>query len=179
MIDPKHDKDFLDFLNSKDVKPSEQISSEVLNFVKADLDPSHKVVFSKLLGIQTFIGILTLTFCPQFNLSLTNSSDFFHYFHHTFGENICMAICGSIFMGSGAFFAAYILKLNEIQKIMQSRLLYFTSVSILALSTFLFLGAEVYLTLAVYWLLGSTIGGLIIFELNRLIRRGLIHDFKL
>lgn len=171
MIEPKNDKDFLDFINTKGINPPEKISRGVLNFVKADLNPSHKIVFSKLLGIQAFIGVLTLTFCPQFSLSLTNSFELFHYFHHTFGEKICMIICGSIFMGSGALFAAYLLKSSEIKKIKASRFLYYTSISILALSSFFLAGTDVYLTLAVYWLLGSTIGGLIIFELNSLIRR--------
>lgn len=174
MIDPNNE-DFLEFKNTKDASPPEDLSNKILNFVKADLDPSHKTVFSKLLVIQSFIGILTLTFCPQFSLSLTNSYDLFHYFHHKFGESICMAICGSIFMGSGALFAAYILKSNEIKKIRESKLLYYTSISIIALSCFLLLGTEVYLNLALYWLVGATIGGLSIFELSRLLRRNIFQ----
>ena len=117
MIDPNDKKDFQDFLNSKGVNPPNELSNKILSFVQADLNPSHKVVFFKLLLIQAFIGFLTLAFCPQFNFSLTNSFDLFHYFHHKFGENICMAICGSIFIGSGAVFAAYLLKSAEIRKI--------------------------------------------------------------
>jgi hypothetical protein len=177
MIDPnnKDNKDFLDFMNSKGVNPPEELSNRILNFVKADLDPSHKTVFSKLLGIQAFIGALTLTFCPQFSLSLTNNYELFHYFHHKFGENICMAICGSIFIGSGALFAAYILKSSEVRKIKESRILYYTSISIIALSSFIILGPEVYLSLALYWLVGATIGGLSVFELSRVVRRHVFH----
>lgn len=171
MIDPNDKKDFQDFMNSKGVNPPEELSNRILSFVQADLNPAHKVVFSKLLAIQAFIGFLTLTFCPQFNLSLTNNFELFHYFHHKFGENICMAICGSIFMGSGALFAAYLLKPSEIRKIKESRFLYYTSISIVALSTFFLLGSDIYLAFAAYWLVGSTIGGLVIFELNRLIRK--------
>ena len=73
MIDPNDKKDFQDFMNSKGVNPPEELSNRILSFVQADLNPAHKVVFSKLLAIQAFIGFLTLTFCPQFNLSLTNT----------------------------------------------------------------------------------------------------------
>ena len=175
MIHPKSDKDYLDFINSRSATPSNEISERVMSFVQTDLNPTHKVVFSKLLGIQALIGFLTLTFCPQFNFSLTNSYEVFHYFHHRFGESICMVICGSIFIGSGALFAAYLLKSSEVRKIKQSSFLYYTSISIMALSSFMLLGSEVYLTLAAYWFAGSTIGGVIVFELNRLIRRKLLN----
>lgn len=170
-----HNKDFLDFISSKGAPPPEELNHKILNFVRADLNPSHRTVFSKLVAIQAFIGSLTLTFCPQFSLSLTNNYELFHYFHHTFGKNICMVICGSIFIGSGTLFATYILKSSEIRKIKESRFLYYTSISIIALSSFLILGSEVYLTLAAYWLVGAIFGGLSIFNLSSLIRRNIFH----
>jgi hypothetical protein len=178
MINPKNedDKDFLDFINSSDTtSPPEHLNKKILNFIKHDLNPTHKIVFSKLLAIQAFIGTLTLIFCPQFNLSLTNNYELFHYFHHKFGENICMAICGSIFIGTGAMFATSLLKSSEINKIKESRFLYYTSISIFALSIFFLLGSEIYLILAAYWLLGSTAGGLIVFEASRFIRKDIFH----
>ena len=69
-------------MNSKGVNPPEDLSERILSFVQSDLNPSHKIVFTKLLAIQGFIGFLTLLFCPQFNLSLTNNFELFHYFHH-------------------------------------------------------------------------------------------------
>lgn len=173
MIDPKKkdEKDFFEFMNSTEAKPPEELSDRILNYVRADLNPSHKLVFSKLLGIQASIGFLTLIFCPQFELSLTNNYELFHYFHYKFGETICMAICGSIFVGSGALFAAYLLKSTEIRKIKESKILYYLSISIIALSTFSVLGAQVHLSLAMFWFIGASLGGLIAFELNRVIRR--------
>ena len=175
MIDPNDEKDFQDFMNTKGANPPEELSNKILSFVKNDLNPSHKIVFSKLLGIQAFIGLLTMTFCPQFSLSLTNRFELFHYFHHQFGKNICMAICGSIFIGSGAIFAAYLLKTSEVRKINESILQYYSSISIIALFSFFLLGSETYLALALYWLIGSTIGGLVMFETNRFIRKEVFH----
>ena len=143
--------------------------------MKADLHPSHSIVFFKLLIIQSFIGFLTLIFCPQFNQSLTNNFELFHYFHHHFGEKICMMICGSIFMGSGALLAAYLLKRSEVLKIKKSVFLYYATLSIIALSSFFLLGADIYLRLSTYWLVGSTIGGFVLFELNRLIRNKFLN----
>tara|TARA_R110002072_G_scaffold534_6_gene4082 strand:- start:256267 stop:256788 length:522 start_codon:yes stop_codon:yes gene_type:complete len=167
--------EYKDFLESETHSPSAELSNTILHKVRQDLNPTHTVVFSKLLGTQLFIGVLTLLFCPQFNLSLTNNYDLFHYFHHTFGEKICMAICGFIFIGSGAVFASYLLKSNEITKIKESRFLYYFSITTIALSTFLILGAQTYLYLSLYWFMGASFGGLITFEINRIIRRTLLQ----
>lgn len=178
MIGPKNivkenrnEKDYLDFINSKGSNPSAELNNQITNYVRADLNPSHKIVFSKLLGIQAFIGFLTLLFCPQFEISLINNHQLFHYFYHNLGETICTAICGSIFVGSGALFAAYLLKSSEIKKIKNSKILYYASVSIIALSTLFIFGAQVYLNLAIFWFIGASLGGLVVFELNRVIRR--------
>lgn len=174
-FDKKMERDFLDFTNSKGLSPPESLSYKVLNFVQADLNPSHKVVFSKLLGIQAFIGFLTLIFCPQFDFSLTNNYELFHYFHYAFGIYICSAICGALFVGSGAVFSAYLLRSSEVRKIKEFRFLYYFAVSILAMGGFFLLGAKIYLTLSLYWLIGATLGGIMFFELNTLIRKSVLN----
>ena len=171
----KDNRDFLDFMNSEEINPPDELSNKILDYVKNDLNPSHKIVFGKLLGIQAFIGFFTLIFCPQFNLSLTNNYELFHYFHHNFGESICMAVCGSIFIGSGALLAAYILKASEIRKIKHSRFLYYFSITSIILTTFLLLGADVYLKFAMFWFIGAYTGGLVLFEINRVIRKAVFN----
>ncbi|MBC76085.1 MAG: hypothetical protein CME64_08720 [Halobacteriovoraceae bacterium] len=163
-------EDYKDFLNDSHKTPK-RLDESVLHMVHSDLDPSHKVVFIKLALIQGFIGVLTMLFCPQFNLSLTNNYDLFHYFHTNFGHAICMIICGSIFLGSGAIFAASILSKAELKKIHSCAPLYYMGLSIIAVSAFMILGAEVYLNLLTFWLLGAICSGLLLFELGRLARK--------
>jgi hypothetical protein len=170
-IDKRSNKDFLDFCDSSNSKTPERLNTNILKYVKNDLDPSHTLVFSKLLAIQAFVGILTLLFCPQFNFSFTNNAEIFHYFHHKFGEQFCMAICGVIFIGSGSIFASYILKASEVNKIKKSEFLYYFSITTIALSSFIILGAEVYLNLTFFWFIGAMLGGISLFEINRIIRR--------
>ncbi|MDB9787079.1 hypothetical protein OAB57_03155, partial [Bacteriovoracaceae bacterium] len=107
--------DFQDFLSSKESSPSVTLSKKISSYVKKDLDPSHKTIFLKLILVQAFMGGITLIFCPQFNFSLTNNYELFHFFHRQFGMYICSAICGGIFIGSGAIFASYILKTSEVR----------------------------------------------------------------
>ena len=109
MTDPFNNKDYEDFINSEGSMPPQELDTKIISFVRYDLSPDMKIVFSKLLGIQAFVGVLTLLFCPQFELSLTNNHDLYHYFHYTFGTYGCFAICGALFIGSGAIFASYLL----------------------------------------------------------------------
>lgn len=166
-------KDFLDFSKNNESSPPKKLDHSILAFIDKELSPNHKLVFLKLIMIQGFVGIVSLAFCPQFNLSLTNNYEVFHYFHHTFGELICMILCGSIFVGSGAIFAAYILKESEIKKIKSSEFLYFFSLTSLALCIFLFIGAEVYFKLASVWAIGAIFSGVILFELNLFVKKTL------
>jgi hypothetical protein len=166
--------DYNDFIETKKTVP-DHLSNSVINLVNSDLNPSHKVVFAKLTLIQSFIGLITMIFCPQFDFSLTNNYDLFHYFHLSFGHQICMIICGSIFLGSGAVFASYVLKEGEVNKIKESRFLYYMALSIIAVSTFMLFGAEIYLSLVVFWIMGAIGGGIIAFELNRIIRKQIIN----
>lgn len=163
------DKDYNDFLHETKTTTS-RLDKSVLEMVHRDLDPDHKIVFLKLTLIQGFIGFLTMLFCPQFNYSLTNNYDLFHFFHQTLGHSACIVICGCIFFGSGALFASYLLTQGEVNRIRSSRFLYYMGLSIVAVSCFMLFGAKIYLNLLFFWLIGAIGGGMVIFELSRILR---------
>ncbi len=162
-------KDFDDFRESS-VKPPIHVSNHINQHVMQSLTADSKTVFLKLTFIQSIIGLMTMLFCPQFNMSLTNNYDLFHYFHHNFGHSICMIICGSIFFGTGAFASSLILNDIEIKKIHESKFLYFVSLSIIFVSSFIVLGAKIYLNLLIFWLLGALGIGITLFEITYFIR---------
>ena len=172
----KDQRDFLNFLNSKSENySSEKISQKILTYVRNELNPTHVLVFSKLLGTQALVGFLTLLFCPQFNFSLTNNFNFFHYLYNSFGENVCAAICGSIFIGSGAQLAAYALKEGEIRKIKEFKLIYYFAITSIALMVFAGLRAELHLNLVLFWFVGAIVAGITLFEANRFFRFKVLH----
>lgn len=170
MSDLFDNKDYEDFINSEGIMPPKELNAKIINFVRYDLNPDMKIVFSKLLGIQAFIGVLTLLFCPQFKLSLTNNYDLYHYFHYTFGTYGCFTICGALFIGSGAIFASYLLKKSEVKKIRSNKSLCYLAISLIAVSLFILFGAEIYLTAALAWLIGAILGGLLMVEINGFFR---------
>lgn len=161
--------DYDDFLQD-DIKTSTKNDHIVLEMVHSDLLPSHSFVFMKLTVVQGFIGLITMLFCPQFNFSLTNSYELFHYFHQNFGHAVCMVLCGGIFLGTGALFASSIMTQGEVNRIRNSKFLYYTSLSIVAVSSFMTFGAEIYLDLVSFWMVGSISSGVILFELSRKVK---------
>ena len=163
-------KDYQDFINASVESSPDIITNNLFEYIKDDLNPGHITVFLKLIIIQGFVGAVTMLFCPQFQMSLTNKYELFHYFHKTFGHYGCMLACGAIFLGSGAIFASYLLKRSELRKIKSSRFLYYTSLSGIAVLCFIFLGAKVYIDMALFWITGSMIGGILMLEINTYFR---------
>jgi hypothetical protein len=158
------------FKDNKDIQVPAKLKESIFSLVKKDIQPDHKVVFFKLIFIQAVIGVMTMLFCPQFEMSLTNSYDLFHFFHKTFGHKVCMVICGSIFIGSGALVANSILTKAEIKRIKGSSFLYYMTISSITVSAFLLLSQNTYLSLVPYWFTGATVSGIVFFNLIHFIR---------
>lgn len=148
--------DFSQFIKDTSQSTPQHLSESILNHVKSDLEPEHKIVFFKLFSIQAFVGIFSLLFCPQFDLSLTNNYELFHYFHYNFGEQICMIICGCIFLGSGALVASFLLNQYEMKQIAKSKFLYSFCMTSLAIAALSILGSPSFSILLLFWLLGVT-----------------------
>ncbi|MEX0799377.1 MAG: hypothetical protein WEB87_02925 [Bacteriovoracaceae bacterium] len=167
-------KEYEDFLNeASEVSPPGITSAKALNLVREELRPPHGLIMAKLVFLQLFVGLLTLLFCPQFNLSLTNNHELFHFFHRAFGEEICLALCGGIFVGSSAMVGAYVLKESEALAIQKSKYLHMVLLSGLSVAGFMLFGAEVYLNLIPFWIVGAVGFGALFFKMNFKIKQAL------
>ena len=158
------EKEFNDFCQEDTVKVPAVISDSILNRVRRDLNATWPVVVGKLLCIQSIVGVLTLLFCPQFDLSLTSNYSLFHFFHRNFGPYTCMAICGVIFIGSGSLVAFSILKVSELQMIKMSKYLLSLSMSGIAVFVFILLGAEVYFNMVLIWVTAASLSSILLLE---------------
>ena len=163
-------EEFINFLNSDPLSPPRKLEEQLMKEIRLTWYPQKRTVFSKLLLIQATIGTLTMLACPQFQMSLTNNHEVFHYFHYHFGETICMMICGSILLGSGAVVASLALNKGEVRMLRKTKTLSYFSLASISLFAFLLLGAEVYLSAAFFWLLGGVVSSAILFESGLIIR---------
>ena len=173
MNDPKIDTDYQDFINSVHSDVPEHLTRKILDYVKKDLNPNFRIVFFKLTLIQAIAGVITLLFCPQFSISITGSHSLFHIFHGALGIYGCMAVCGSIFVGAGAFSVPFILKIPELRKLHKYNIVYFSAIAFLSLLTFSIFGESMNFELVISWLLGAISGGLLIFELTQSLKKKL------
>lgn len=171
----KHDKDYDEFCSYDRSEVPDFLNTAVLKGVEKDLNPSWGRVVGKLVFLQGFVGLLTLLFCPQFELSLTAHTELYHYFHRHFGLYGCMAICGAIFMGSGAVAAAFILRFSELNLILRSKYLLSFALSGIAVVMFLIFGAETYLSLALSWIAGGSIATILAFDGGKVARSLLLR----
>lgn len=148
--------EFEKFMKTNSLTPPKALDDKILGQIYSKLNFSHKTIFIKLIVTQIFIGLITLTFCPQFNISLTNRYELFHYFHRTFGEHICTGICAFIFMGSGSLFANYLLSVGELNLIAKNKVLYSLSISAIFMSIFLMINPDIFLISAFIWITSAT-----------------------
>ena len=172
------DPEFEEFLQGKKAKTTSSQDNKILEFVHKDLDPSRPIVFLKLALIQTIVGLLTLFFCPQFEISWTSNYEFFHILHRNLGPMACMAVCGTVFMGTGAFVASALLRFSEIQLILNSKYLLHFSLSGIALIFFLLAGAEVYFSFAIPWIVGASVSSILAFDGIKLLRILILRGSK-
>jgi hypothetical protein len=170
MVKHIDNRDFDEFLRSGGRTPQKDVSQAILDRVRSDLEPPVSLVFTKLLLVQSIVGVMTLLFCPQFNLSITNNYDLFHFFHRNFGQTICMAICGGIFVGSGAVIGSFILRKTEMNLVARRPLLYYFALVSIFLSAFMVVGVDVYLEAALAWMAGSWLIGSGFYLISRSVR---------
>lgn len=164
-----------EFMSCEDKCVPARAHARILRYVRADLQPGTMLVFAKMLTVQAIMGMLTLLFCPQFELSLTGNAEILHYFHHNYGAGVCALVCGAIFTAPGAILAAYLLSTAEVGRIRNSGLLYHLVIAAVALLAFFLCGADVFNQLALFWLTAAALSATLLFDLNLSLRPRLLR----
>ncbi len=159
-----------EFLSAKDEVVPRRLTESVHIHIRTDLRPSPFKVFSKVLFTQMMVGAGTLTFCPQFGLSLTSMMELNHFFMR-YGHTFCTLACGAIFVSFSLTIASLMLRPEEVRVLKRNSVLQLTVLSTLSLGFFIALGAEIVFTLALVWMLGAILGGALSLELGWLLRK--------
>lgn len=162
-------QEFNEFISADPIQPPKQVSNSVLSRIHADLNPSSWLVFTKLAAIHGIVGFITLLFCPQFGLGLTDGMGLMALFMR-FGQQACMLGCGAVFMSGSALAASLILRPEEVRAIKRTELLQISGLALLSMGVFIYAGAGVVVSLGLFWILGSVVGGLGTFELGYRLR---------
>lgn len=131
--------------------------------IQQDLKVEWLALLLKFYAIQWILGSVTLAFCQQFGFGQGHLAMIFM----SYGEALCMVLCGAFFMGFGALGAAYLLKDAELTALRRQFYWPLGWNGILLLWFFSQLGAEILFSLGAFWLLGGLIATVSSLELGR------------
>ena len=163
-IDPKvWAEEFKDFLNAPEVHPPAHIREEIFRIVHRDLNPELWFVMAKLGGIHAFVGSLSLLLCSQFGVG--RGLNLMHSFM-SYGEFVCMASCGALFLGLTTLIAGFIFSSAELARIRKTVYVPVLFLGLASLLVFFCFGAEIAFTLALMWLVGAFLAGMVALELG-------------
>jgi hypothetical protein len=162
-------QEFQEFTSAEEIAPPLKVTQKILAHVESALNPPWWSVLSRLALIQMIVGAVTLLFCPQFGINLGGGAGLMGVFMR-WGEEVCMLGCGAVFLGTSALVSSLVLRPEEIKVIRQTELLQFSILGLLSISIFIITGATAVGTLALFWLVGSILGGLMTLELGWLVR---------
>lgn len=167
-------EEFREFATLDRVEVPKGFSEKILDHVRTSLNPSGASVFLKLTLIHFLVGAATLSFCPQFGVSLTSSMGLMHYLMQ-FGESVCMLGCGAVFMGSSLLVASLALRPEEVKVLRRNRVLQILSLAALSIGALIGVGGEVVISFGLIWVLGAILGGTGFLQLGWMIRKAAIQ----
>jgi hypothetical protein len=151
--------DYEDFL-SEASPPPEKLNQTVIGRMKALLNPNPLQVFSKLLGINIFVGFLSLAVCHQFGLNPFNTKfSLDQLFMSVGGHAACMVFCGVLFISVGVFAAGLFLSSEEIRSFRKHKFLQNLSLGVASISFLVLFGADIALGFGLLWMIGALMGG--------------------
>lgn len=155
-------EDFKDFANTEGVSVPEELSDQILSRIRADMNPSAWLVFLKMLGIHLVVGTLSLAVCDQFGMSPFKTNFSLSEYFMKFGHSFCMVFCGFLFMGLSVILGSCTLKREELLVLSKNSLLQVFGLSVFSLAAFIGFGANVVFGIALLWLTGAMIGGILV-----------------
>ena len=158
----QHDwQEFQNFTEATPVAPPEHLDARLSERVRRDLHPPLGFIFTKLTATHFLAGVVTLTFCPQFGVSLSGGRDILFFLHALEAPVLFYALCGLIFIGSGAVLAPLFLTRDELRTLSRRQYLFFLAYSPLAYVALSLLGDESFHIHGVCWLGGALAGHLL------------------
>lgn len=161
------------FLETEVISPCSELNSYVFSQVAKDLNPSELSVFVHLSFVCMIAGAISLSFCPQFGVSLSPYHLSLMSYFQALGVIGCGLACGAVFLGSSVLIAGFVLRPEQIKVLVDSRGLQFSALALLSMGALICLGGElVTAEYVIAWLVSSVFSSLLSFKAAVLLRFG-------
>lgn len=157
--------EYQEFMDSDAVSVPSEINTATVFKIKKLLNPSAVLVFLKILAIHIVVGFLSLSVCHQFGMNPFNTERSLDGFMmRVGGHQLCMFVCGVVFVSLSLFAAGYFLTIEEVKALKRTEFLQVFVLGVISLSLFAAFGVELVISIAVIWLFGALLGGFITTE---------------
>lgn len=163
-------KEFESFLKSEGVTPPRAVNQTILGCVRADLNPSFKLVSAKLFALHALgAGIVSL-FCPQLGVGpIIGGHGIMHLFMQ-YGPLACAALCGAVFLGLSTLLATIFLRREELRLANRYRFLNVTGLASISFAGLMLAGGHSDQLSYAFWIAGAVFMGWMILKFGSLIR---------
>lgn len=154
-------EEFKAFVQADGTPVPKDVSDSILSRVRADMNPSAWIVFSKIFGIHLFVGTLSLAVCSQFGLNPFRTGFSLSDYFMKFGHSACMVFCGVLFIGLTIALGRFILRREELLVLSKNAPLQIFGLSVFSIVAFIGFGADIVLGIGVLWFIGAMVGGIL------------------
>ena len=154
-------EDFKSFIDGDEIHVPQELSKNVLSYVRNKLNPPIQQIFAKLVAIHIPIGFLSLLICDQFGMGPFQTNFSLKQYLMYFGHSTCMFLCGLFFVSTSIFVSGLFLRPEELKMLKQKSYLHSLLLSLFSINSFLMFGAEVTFTIGVLWVVGAILGGIL------------------
>lgn len=167
------DKDFEDFESEFLSTDETSMKSDLLESkmstlreaVSSKLNPSWGRLLKKLAIVHVVTSLITLSLCNQMGVRLFFDGPGMMDLFMVFGFWACMGLCGAFYIGASFLDLAFVVDLDERNKFQKQIPLVVSLVAVASLGGLLAGGASVSLGVALVWLLGAELAGIMGFKL--------------
>lgn len=164
------ESEYQEFLQTEPEQPAATMSRRIADRVRHDLQPTALRVFITMLVTYSLTGAFTLFFCPQYGIGrdLGVMSIFMRLGHHG-----CLLACGAFFLGSGTLMLLAVLRPEELRVAYRFQVWQIPAAALLLQALLSQIGSAQPLHASIFWLIGSSLGGLLVLQVGWFISESL------
>ena len=171
MSNQRSDNDWEELASCNPEPVPAEVSTKILSRAKQVLDPRLASLSLRLFIIHVFASSLTLIFCPQFGIGPLGGDMGWMSFVMALDPWVCSLVCGSIFLGSTSLACQFLLRPEELRKLLRHGVWLFPVVGGVSLGLLMLFSAEfsgLFLTLV--WGFGGSLIAVLSLQLGWLFR---------
>jgi hypothetical protein len=152
-------KDFTDFSKTVPVDPPEDFNLLISRDIHKNLRKDKISAIASVSLIHIVVGIFIIAICPQFDFQIIPNFAGLLTIFMKFGHNMCMFLCGSLFLSSSIVVSAFLLPQTYRRYLYSIRYYKITGLTLGSLVIFALISAVPITFSTILWVCGAILSG--------------------